>query len=111
MPELLRDLALAIPFFEERMRDVKPGITGLAQISLGYTGKPHAGSEIAPYLKDMVNPFAIEEAEGSDADDLRIKILYDFAYSASLEKFSTFASTELRVILMTPLTMLKLVGR
>src|SRR5262245_65261184 len=38
-PELFVDLARAIPYFEERMRDVKPGITGLAQISLGYTGK------------------------------------------------------------------------
>jgi lipopolysaccharide/colanic/teichoic acid biosynthesis glycosyltransferase len=45
-PELLRDLAYAIPLFEERMRDVKPGITGLAQISLGYTGAIPEGSEI-----------------------------------------------------------------
>ena len=38
-PELAEQLAMAIPYFEERMRDVKPGITGLAQISLGYTGQ------------------------------------------------------------------------
>ena len=31
-PELLRNLARAIPFFEERLRGVRPGITGLAQI-------------------------------------------------------------------------------
>src|SRR4029453_7047825 len=31
-PELLENLALAIPYFEERMRGVKPGITGLAQV-------------------------------------------------------------------------------
>ena len=34
---------MAIPYFEERMRDVKPGITGLAQITLSYTGKPYPG--------------------------------------------------------------------
>ena len=45
-PELLVDLALAIPFFEERMRDVKPGITGLAQISLGYTGAIPEGERV-----------------------------------------------------------------
>ena len=45
--DLLRDLALAIPFFEERMRDVKPGITGFAQINLGYAGEPLPGTEIA----------------------------------------------------------------
>jgi len=31
--ELAEQLAMAIPYFEERMRDVKPGITGLAQIN------------------------------------------------------------------------------
>ncbi|HEY4056860.1 MAG TPA: sugar transferase, partial [Kofleriaceae bacterium] len=44
-PELLQQLSYAIPLFEERMRDVKPGITGLAQISLGYTGAPPENSE------------------------------------------------------------------
>ena len=46
-PELLANLALAIPFFEERMRNVKPGITGLAQISLGYSGRAPDGSPIS----------------------------------------------------------------
>ena len=45
-PELLNNLALAIPFFEERMRNVKPGITGLAQINLGYSGSAPDGSPI-----------------------------------------------------------------
>ena len=34
--ELAEQLAMAIPYFEERMRDVKPGITGLAQINHHY---------------------------------------------------------------------------
>src|SRR4051794_9728931 len=33
--ELIGQMAAAIPFFEERMRGMKPGLTGLAQISLG----------------------------------------------------------------------------
>ena len=46
-PELAEQLAMAIPYFEERMRDVKPGITGLAQINLSYTGKPFPDSHLA----------------------------------------------------------------
>ncbi|MBA2538295.1 MAG: sugar transferase, partial [Deltaproteobacteria bacterium] len=84
-PELLQDLAYAIPLFEERMRDVKPGITGLAQISLGYTGSIPEGSEIGKLAATLQNPWQLEETRGSLADDMRIKLLYDLAYTASLE--------------------------
>ena len=110
-PELLTNLAHAIPFFEERMRQVKPGITGLAQIKLSYTGRPPPGSELDPHIGELTNPFKIEESEGAEADDLRIKLLYDLAYAARLERFSTFLATDLEVILRTPLTMLRGVGR
>lgn len=57
------NLALAIPFFEERMRDIKPGITGLAQVSLGYSGRAPKDSEIAAFEATLTNPFELEEAE------------------------------------------------
>ena len=107
-PELLQDLAYAIPLFEERMRDVKPGITGLAQISLGYTGSIPEGSEIAKLAATLQNPWQLEETKGSLADDMRIKLLYDLAYTASLERFDTFLRTELGIIIKTPLVMLKM---
>jgi lipopolysaccharide/colanic/teichoic acid biosynthesis glycosyltransferase len=107
-PELLQNLAYAIPLFEERMRDVKPGITGLAQISLGYTGNAPEGSEIAKLAATLQNPFGLEETKGSLADDMRIKLLYDLAYTASLEQLSTYLSTEARIILKTPLVMLRM---
>ena len=110
-PELLQDLSYAIPLFEERMRDVKPGITGLAQISLGYTGSIPEGSEIAKLAATLQNPWDLDETKGSLADDMRIKLLYDLAYTASLEKLSTFLRTELTVICKTPMVMLKAVGR
>lgn len=107
-PELLEQLSYAIPLFEERMRDVKPGITGLAQISLGYTGAIPEGSEIGKLASTLQNPWDLEETKGSLADDMRIKLLYDLAYTASLEHFDTFLRTELGIIFKTPLVMLKM---
>lgn len=106
-PEILADLALAIPFFEERMRDVKPGLTGLAQVSLGYTGAIPDDSVLAPFRDALSNPFKLEEAEGALADDMRAKLLYDLAYTASLEELGTFLRTELGVLFKTPLIMVR----
>jgi lipopolysaccharide/colanic/teichoic acid biosynthesis glycosyltransferase len=110
-PELLVNLALAIPFFEERMRSVKPGITGLAQVSLGYSGKAPEGSEAATHGDSLLNPFQLDDAEGAEADDMRMKMLYDLAYAAGLERFKSFALTELTVIAKTPLVMILGLGR
>lgn len=110
-PELLVNLALAIPFFEERMRDVKPGLTGLAQISLGYTGRAFEGSEAQRHEDELLNPFDLPETEGSTADDMRMKLLFDLAYAAALEGLSSFLRMELDIIFKTPLVMLKGVGR
>ena len=110
-PELLVNLALAIPFFEERMRDIKPGITGLAQISLGYSGRAPEHSEVAAFEATLTNPFGLEEAEGAEADDMRMKLLFDLAYSAALESLSTYLRTELSVIVKTPLVMVLGLGR
>jgi lipopolysaccharide/colanic/teichoic acid biosynthesis glycosyltransferase len=106
-PELLVNLAMAIPFFEERMRDCRPGLTGLAQVSLGYTGAIPEGSELAAFRDSIQNPFKLEGAEGALADDLRAKLLYDLAYIAAMEKVSTYIQTELKVLLMTPMVLIR----
>lgn len=109
-PELLVNLALAIPFFEERMRDVKPGLTGLAQVSLGYTGKAFDDSEVKAFEESLTNPFDLDEAEGAQADDMRMKLLFDLAYAAALERLSSFLRMELGIIFKTPWVMLRGVG-
>lgn len=109
-PELAEQLAMTIPYFEERMRGIKPGITGLAQISLGYTGKPRKGSPLEPFEKGLTNPFKIEGAENALADDMRIKLLYDLAYCAAAEHLRTFLPLELSIVLKTPLVMLRARG-
>jgi lipopolysaccharide/colanic/teichoic acid biosynthesis glycosyltransferase len=110
-PEFLSNLAHAIPFFEERMRDVKPGVTGLAQVSLGYTGKALAGTAVAELEEQLTNPFELEETEGATADDMRMKLLFDVAYGATLDDFKQFIMTEVSVILRTPWVMIRGVGR
>ena len=104
-PELLINLALAIPFFEERMRDIKPGITGLAQVSLGYAGQAPLDSEVAALEATLTNPFGFEEAAGAEADGMRIKLLFDLAYAAALEDLWTYLRTELTIIAKTPVVM------
>ncbi|HLK39317.1 MAG TPA: sugar transferase [Polyangiaceae bacterium] len=110
-PELFEDLALAIPFFEQRMRDCKPGITGLSQVSLGYTGRAVSGSDIAAFEDLIANPFKLEHAKGAPADDMRMKLLFDLAYVIALETFWTFLVVELWTIAKTPVVMLRGLGR
>jgi lipopolysaccharide/colanic/teichoic acid biosynthesis glycosyltransferase len=109
-PELAEQLALAIPYFEERMRDVKPGITGLAQVTLGYSGKLPPGSELTPFTRGLSNPFQVEGAEDAVADHMRMKMLYDLAYSGAMEDLRTFVPLELSILVKTPLVMLRARG-
>ncbi|HVJ93053.1 MAG TPA: glycosyl transferase, partial [Labilithrix sp.] len=77
-----------------------------AQVSLGYTGAPDEGSEIAKLKSTLTNPFGIAEAEGALADDMRIKLMYDLAYAAALESLWTYIRMELQILVQTPIVML-----
>ena len=107
----IENLSAAIPYFDERMRGVKPGITGFAQVSLGYTGRPPPDSPILAFRDILTNPFKVDEAEGALADDMRIKLLYDLAYGATLQSLWDFLRMELYILWRTPLVMVRGVGR
>jgi lipopolysaccharide/colanic/teichoic acid biosynthesis glycosyltransferase len=109
--ELIGPMAAAIPLFEERMRGMKPGLTGLAQISLGYTGHIVRRNPLGPLARSWANPFGVPEAEGALADDLRLKLLYDVSYGAAIERFWTFLRWDLSILVRTPLAMLRGLGR
>ena len=110
-PVLLQQLSATIPMFEERVRDIKPGLTGFSQVNLSYSGKPRENSEAMQHLRGLTNPFGLDEAEGAVADDMRIKLLYDLAYAAACERMSTYLPMELGVIAKTPWIMLRGLGR
>jgi lipopolysaccharide/colanic/teichoic acid biosynthesis glycosyltransferase len=110
-PELLVNLAAAIPYFEERTRGVKPGLTGLAQVNLDYSGGATKGSAVAGLRESLTNPFKIEAAEGALADDMRLKLMFDVTYAAALEDMSSYLRMELGILLKTPLVMAAFRGR
>jgi lipopolysaccharide/colanic/teichoic acid biosynthesis glycosyltransferase len=108
-PELTADLASIVPYFEERLR-AKPGLTGLAQVHLGYTGAIPEWSALWGLGATLQNPYELDDAEGALADDMRAKLLYDLAYVASLEDFRRWLATELSVLCATPMVMIRKLG-
>ena len=67
-------LTREIPLYDERIMLVKPGITGLAQIRCGYDTSP---------------------------ESVKMKLLYDHSYAASLTRVGSFLSMDLSIILET----------
>lgn len=113
-PELMQKLAEAIPFFEERMRLVKPGVTGLAQIQLNYDGSfdrenPESAS-LELFLKGIELPKEVLNG-AADTRAFANKLLFDLAYSAILENPLECVKTDLEVIVKTPLVMLRAKGQ
>lgn len=99
-PELMAKIEETIPFFQERMRLIKPGITGLAQIKLNYDGT-FAESAYADAIKGF---FSGLDTNGEDRMFAN-KLLFDLSYSAILENHAEWFKTDLEIIVKTPWVM------
>ncbi|MFC3093371.1 glycosyltransferase [Alteromonas sediminis] len=73
-PVFYKNLIDAIPFYAERTYGVLPGISGLAQVTLGYD---------------------------TDIEDVRAKVGLDFSYSMSLYRPITWLLMDLKIALST----------
>lgn len=99
-PELMSKLEDTVPFFGERVRLIKPGLTGLAQLELGYDGTPHKYSKETHHLFPKC------------AHSFSNKLLYDLAYSAILESRDPWecVKTDLSILVRTPAAMVLGIG-
>lgn len=79
-PHFVTQLDKSIPYYSERITDIKPGITGLAQINFKYD---------------------------DSIESVKQKLFYDHAYAARLTSFREYAYTDLHIFSMTLLVMLK----
>lgn len=110
-PELMEKIEEAIPFFEERMRLVKPGITGLAQIKLNYDGSFDVNSPESQELARFLEGIKLRDLSDEESRTFANKLLYDLSYSAILENPTSWLRTDLEIMVKTPLIMLGAKGR
>jgi lipopolysaccharide/colanic/teichoic acid biosynthesis glycosyltransferase/glycosyltransferase involved in cell wall biosynthesis len=73
-PAFFNKLEAEIPFYVERTYGLKPGITGLAQVTLGYD---------------------------ADIEDVRNKVLHDHAYALRIDSFWSCLSQDISIIFRT----------
>lgn len=93
-----RSVAHLFPTVWNRTQFVKPGITGLAQISLKSDGSME--SEYHRLLNLIPSSDIIANANG-----YRYKLYYDFSYACQLGNFWTFLVTDLKIAILTPVVM------
>lgn len=99
-PEIIRQVGKDIPFFKERTRFVKPGITGLSQINLNYDGSiKHKKNDVQLSSNDTI------------AETFKNKFMYDMAYNATLERPVRALILDIKIIFITPIIMFRCIGR
>jgi lipopolysaccharide/colanic/teichoic acid biosynthesis glycosyltransferase len=104
-PELMGRIEEQIPFFQERMRFIKPGITGLAQVHLNYDGSFRGENARSRQLSGHLTQARREGQEADPLGPFANKLLYDVAYGAMLERPSEALRTDLSIMAKTPWVM------
>jgi lipopolysaccharide/colanic/teichoic acid biosynthesis glycosyltransferase len=99
-PELIERLAAEIPSFTERLCGVKPGMTGLAQVSVSRTAHAHANSS-------AIRRFKPDGTQDAPIDEMEFEMHHDFAYAECLGDLSSYLPTELAVLVRA----MRLMGR
>jgi lipopolysaccharide/colanic/teichoic acid biosynthesis glycosyltransferase len=80
---LFADLDRQVPYYAERIYGVRPGVTGWAQIEVGYD---------------------------KCIDDVRQKILYDFGYAMSLRNFFSWLRMDAGIVIGTAVAVIRREG-
>jgi lipopolysaccharide/colanic/teichoic acid biosynthesis glycosyltransferase len=80
---LFADLDRQVPYYAERVYGVRPGVTGWAQIEVGYD---------------------------TCIDDVRQKILYDFGYALSLRNFFSWLRMDAGIVIGTAMAVIRREG-
>jgi lipopolysaccharide/colanic/teichoic acid biosynthesis glycosyltransferase len=109
-PELMVKLEESVPFFQERMRLIKPGLTGLAQIKLNYDGS-FADRTDTKALESFLASIQLPDMGAGDTKMFANKLLFDLAYSAILENPVEWLKTDVEIMVRTPITMILGKGR
>ncbi len=73
-PAFIKHLEQQIPFYDDRIYGIAPGVTGLAQVHLGYD---------------------------EHIEDVRAKVAYDHAYALALSDPKTWLLTDIKILLRT----------
>ena len=98
------------------MRLIKPGLTGLAQITLGYDGSVGPDANLSPGLARFMQKLKDEDADDGESGTLNTrmfgnKLMFDLSYSAIMENPVEGVRTDLEILVKTPIVMIKGMGR
>lgn len=96
--EIQQNVKKNFPLIFDRTSDIRPGITGWAQLELMSNGEPIPNND---FFLDVV----ATSDYNKEVRSFRFKMYYDSAYAIALTNFWTFLKTDLCILARTPIVM------